>query len=203
MVAGALGTAFLLAELAALELVRVAVGHPTWSLAVALGAVLIGGAAGAHAVVRRRASGASAPGVAGAAALAGLGAAALAWAGPGWIALGAAWPPVAAGAAAALAVALAATGWGLPFPLLLHAARGQREVAAAWAASGLGAVVAAAAAVLLAPALGLPAIAWAAVAVYGLAFVLAGTAGRSEASGRAAGRASAQATTASSANGGA
>ncbi len=203
VVGGALGTGFLLAELAALELVRVAVGHPTWSLAAALAAVLIGGALGAHLVVRRRTAALAASRLPAAAALAGLGAAALAGFGPGWIALGAAWPTVAAGAAAALAAAVAAVLWGLPFPLVLHAAHGRREVAAVWAASGLGAVVAAAAAVLLAPAWGVPAIGWTAVAVYGFGFVVASGAARSAASAGGAGRASAQATTSSSASGGA
>lgn len=196
VVGGALGTGFLLAELAALELVRVAVGHPTWSLAIALAAVLIGGALGAHLVVRRRTAGVAAPLLPAAAALAGLGAAALAWMGPAWIALGAAWPTGAAGAAAALAVGVAATSWGLAFPLLLHAAHGRREVAAVWAASGLGAVVAAAAAVLLAPSWGVPAIGWTAVVVYAFGFVVAG-------GDPGAGHASAHATTSASASGGA
>ncbi len=203
LVGGALGTGFLLAELSALELVRVAVGHPTWSLAVALAAVLIGGAAGAHLVARRRTAASPASRLPGAAALAGLGAAALAGFGPEWIALGAAWPTVAAGGAAALAVVVAAIAWGLPFPLLLHAAHGRREVAAVWAASGLGAVVAAAAAVLLAPAWGVPAIGWTALAVYGFGFVVASGAASAPASDRGVDRASAQASTSSSASGGA
>jgi hypothetical protein len=212
VVAGALGTGFLLAELAALELVRVAVGHPTGSLSVALAAVLVGGALGAHAVARalaapagaRRGAGrASAARLPVAAALAGLGAAALALVGPGSVGLGLGWPPVAAAAAVALVVAAAATLWGLPFPLLLHAAHDGREVAGVWAASGLGAVVAAAAAVLMAPTLGLPAIGWAAVAVYGFAFVGARGALRSTAPSAADARASAQPSTSTSASGGA
>jgi hypothetical protein len=171
LAAGALGTAFLLAELAALELVRVAVGHPTWSLATTLAAVLLGGAAGAHAVARgaRRSdggSGASAPRVARTALGAGATTALLVGLGPAWLAVGTAWPEVAAGAAIAAAAAAAAIAWGVPFPLLLQGAGGRREVAALWGASGLGAVAAAAAAALLAPTLGLPAVGWAAVAAY-------------------------------------
>jgi hypothetical protein len=199
--AGALGTGFLLGELAALEIVRVAVGHPTWSLAAALAAVLLGGAAGAHLVVWRRGRRGAATSVAGAAGLAGLAAAALALVGPAWVALGAPWSPVAAGAAAAALVAAVATAWGLPFPLLLHGAHGPREVAALWAASGLGAVVAAAAAVLMAPTWGLPAIGWSAVAAYGIG-VVAVRASSAQAAGAVA-RASAQASTSSSASGGA
>ncbi len=165
--AGALGTAFLLAELAALELARTAIGHPTWSLSVTLGAVLAGAALGAQSVVRERPD--RRPTVQRGALVAALATVALLVAGPAGLALGVAWPVAGSAAAAALAIALAAVAWGVPFPRLLQMADDRADVAALWAASGAGAVVAAAWAVAAAPTFGLPAVPIGAVVAYGLA----------------------------------
>ncbi len=168
--AGALGTAFLSAELAALELARGALGHPTWSLAATLVAVLAGAALGAQTVARTQAAAtARPPAVDRAALVAGLATVALLVVGPRWVALGVAWPVVGAALAAMVLIGLVAVTWGVPFPRLLHAVAAPGDVAAVWAASGAGAVVAAAWATAAAPTFGLPAIGVGAVVAYAVA----------------------------------
>ncbi len=163
LAATGLGAGFLLVELASLPLVQRAAGHPTWSLSLTLGAVLVGGAIGAHLAARRTG------GVRAGALIAAVSVSAWLIAAPPLIAVLAPLPAWLAGAAAAAMLMAASVPMGLPFPRLLVALGAPRGVAAALALSGLAAVVAGAGALWLSHALGLSAVGWAAAGAYLLA----------------------------------
>jgi hypothetical protein len=159
-----LGAAFLALELHALQVVQRGVGHPAWSLALTLGAVLLGGAVGAGIAARR--GGSSVRRTAAVAALA-----VAAWTLLGPPAASALEPlsPLAAGAVLGVMLGLVGVPMGMPFPRLLSDWSLPRGVAAAWAASGLAAVAAGAAALWLGHAIGTPAVGTAAALAYAAA----------------------------------
>ncbi|HEX7001390.1 MAG TPA: hypothetical protein VF164_06810, partial [Trueperaceae bacterium] len=163
-----LGAGFLLVELAALPAIQLSLGHPAWSLSVTLGAVLLGGAAGAWIASRTRSTRVN--GVAGLAALT-VGAWVLA--APLLSESLAHASPAVSGAALGVTLMLAAVPMGLPFPRLLRAIGSSRGVAAALALSGSAAVAAGAGAQWLSHAIGTQGVAAAAVLAYLLAAVTA------------------------------
>jgi YD repeat-containing protein len=163
-IAAALGAGFLAVELHALAGVHAALGHPAWSLALTLGALLTGGAIGAG-LAPRGGSVALAAAAAGGAAL---------LVAPASAALHAATLAApAAGAALTQGTLLLAIGvpLGIPFPRLLR--RRRRGVASAWAASALAAVAIGGAAAALTRTFGIPALGIAAAIAYGTAALLA------------------------------
>lgn len=160
--AALLGAGSLATQLFALHLLMQTLGHPVGSLALALAALLIGGALGA---TWRAGEAPRAPSL-----IAALGVALLALVSPAWMAASAGWAP--AMAALPLALALTAVGapMGMPFPRLLRA-WGEVDaapwgVAAAWAASGVAAVALGAGSLALGQSFGAPALAAVAVLAY-------------------------------------
>ncbi len=165
-----LGLGFMLLELHALGVVQQVLGHPSWSLAATLGAVLAGSALGAGYAARRPGGGVRRP-----AATAVL--AAIAWwslSGP-LVRLLEPWPEAAAAAVALPLLTLLAVPIGVPFTRLLvawsEAAPGAGP-AAAWAGSGLGSLAAGGLAIYAAHTLGTPSLALLALLAYGLAATL-------------------------------
>ena len=162
--AAGLGLAFMLLELHALGVVQRSLGHPSWSLAATLGAILAGGAIGATYAARnpfgsvRLASAAAA-------------CAALVW----WLAAPPlaraleAWPEPLAGAALLPLLLAVAIPVGVPFTRLLVAwseAAPTFGPAAAWMASGLGSLAAGGAALWAAHTWGSPSLVLLALAAY-------------------------------------
>ncbi len=167
LAAAALGAGFLLLELHALHIIQRAAGHPAWSLSLTLGAVLLGGAIGAHLSGRSTGLGARRPALLAAAAL-------LAWVLLAPVLLGLLLPaaPQVAGLALAALLLVAAVPMGLPFPRLLAGWGTAGGVAAALAASGVAAVAAGSGALFIAHALGMPWVGMIAVSAYFLAAVV-------------------------------
>lgn len=167
LAAAALGAGFLLLELHALHIIQRAAGHPAWSLSLTLGAVLLGGAIGAHLSGRSAGLGARRPALLAAAAL-------LAWVLLAPVLLGLLLPaaPQVAGLALAALLLVAAVPMGMPFPRLLAGWGTASGVAAALAASGVAAVAAGSGALFIAHALGMPWVGMIAVSAYFLAAVV-------------------------------
>ncbi len=158
-----LGLGFMLLELHALGVVQQVLGHPSWSLAATLGAVLGGGAAGA-AYAARRPGGVRRPVAAATLAVMAWGALAqpLATTLTPWHEHLAAVPMLAL-------LALAAAPLGVPFARLLvesAAAAPGHGPATAWLGSGVGALAAGATALWAAHAWGIPSLALLALAAY-------------------------------------
>ena len=158
-----LGLGFMLLELHALGVVQQVLGHPSWSLAATLAAVLGGGAAGA-AYAARRPGGVRRPVAAATLAVLAWGAVAqpLATALTPWHEHLAALPLLAL-------LALAAAPLGVPFARLLvewAAAAPGHGPAAAWLGSGVGALAAGAASIWAAHAWGTPSLVLLALAAY-------------------------------------
>lgn len=174
---GAIGLAYLLAEIAAIQQLTLLLGHPVYAVAAVLAAMLVGSGIGS--VWSDRLAPARAGGVTLALALA-CGALALgllplvhAVEGEGLLARA---------TAAVLGLGPLAFVMGMPFPLGLRRLAGDDAagVAWAWAANGFASVVAAPLAVLIALELGSEAVFGAAAAAYALAALVARVTARRE-----------------------
>ncbi len=167
-----LGAGFMLLEVAALQRLRLYLGHPTLALSVGLGALLVGAGIGSAYAGRRDRGGASSWRLAGGAALA-VAALGTAWAllFPELADLTLAAPAALRATLAALSLAPLAVPLGMPFPLALRAVgrRGATEVALAWTVNGVSSVLGSSAATAIALLWGYPWVSWAGVGAYLLA----------------------------------